>query len=258
VTSRAAIWIVLFAGLQLAVVASAQPTAPAPPAPTPAPALEQPPPTPPVEPSGAPASTVSAPAEQAPASSAGSGAQQPPAATSVAGFDLLVAAGYGQSTENPYGNELEPYGATFGIDAGYTWSFGLRLGAYLDYGLGRALTQERMPLIGRDNELKTDAWSLSTGLALGHDLSLRFLILRYSWSFGMTWLNWDFDTSSRSLIRGYPSMKGSSFGFHMAPGLAVLWPFGRFTCGVGFDYFIQVKDQIPLGILSKLLVGVKL
>ena len=50
---------------------------------------------------------------------AGTEAESAPGAA-LAGFDALVSAGWGASTSTIGDLELAPYGATFGIDVGYT------------------------------------------------------------------------------------------------------------------------------------------
>lgn len=174
------------------------------------------------------------------------------------GFQLLAHVGYGRRTAPVFDIELEPYGATFGAEAGYTFGKGLRLAVYLDYGLGRSISQTFKPLIRDEFELTTQASSLNTGLALGHDLWLHFFILRYSLSFGITWLSWDLGSVPRGSILDLATPTGSTVGFHLAPGLALLWPFELLECGVGLDYFVQTDDTIPSGYLAKLLLGVRL
>lgn len=174
------------------------------------------------------------------------------------GFQLLAHVGYGRRTAPVFDIELEPYGATFGAEAGYTFGKGLRLAAYLDYGLGRSVSQTYEPLIRDEFELTTKASSLNTGLALGHDLWLHFLILRYSLSFGITWLSWDLGRVPRGSILDLATPTGSTVGFHLSPGLALLWPFELLECGIGLDYFVQTDDSIPSGYLAKLLMGVRL
>jgi hypothetical protein len=184
----------------------------------------------------------------------------PTATPSLAGFDLLAGVGYGARTTKALGVELEPYSATFGVGFGYTFVNGLRLAANVDYGLGRSVQQQHQPLVGSAFELTAKASSLHADVSLAYDLWLHFLILRYALSLGLTWMNWDLgELPPGSVLRfAGAETQGSKFGFHFAPGLAVLWPFGRFECGLGFDYFVQFETEIPSGFLGKLLFGVKL
>jgi hypothetical protein len=179
---------------------------------------------------------------------------------SLAGFELLASVGYGAHTNKVLGMELEPYGATFGVEFGYVFAVGLRLAAYFDYGLGGSVSQEHQPVAGDAFQLTTQASSLNGGASVGYDLWLHFLILRYTLKLGVTSLNWDLGEIPRGTLIRYSGQatQGSKLGFYVAPGLALLWPFGRFEGGLGFDYFAQFEDHIPSGFLGKLLFAVKL
>src|SRR5262245_54934622 len=48
----------------------------------------------------------------------------------LASVELLANAGYGGNTQKVYLVELEPYGASFGVEPGLIWKNGARLGAY--------------------------------------------------------------------------------------------------------------------------------
>ena len=198
------------------------------------------------------AATGSAP-PAAPVSASDAAAPNP----SVAGFSLLAVAGYGASTSDARGMKLSPYGATFGLDAGFTFGFGLRLGSYFSYSLGKAEQNHRDQLVRDGFDFTADTSSLNVGLAVGYDVPLYLLVLRYNLSFGVTSMRWDFGGVDASDVR-YGDAKDPNVGFHFAPGLMLLWPQGRFQAGVGFDYLIQTSGTIPSGFLGKLLVGVKL
>lgn len=174
------------------------------------------------------------------------------------GFELLASVAYGASTGRVAGLELEPYGATFGIEPGYIWGTGFRLGVYFDYGVGRAIEQHQQPRSGSGFNFTADTSSLITGLSLGYDLKLYFLVLRYTLDLGLSRMSWDLSGIPVGTLLGLTPEHGSDLGFHLAPGLSVLWPFGRFECGLGVEYLVQTADLIPAGILGKLLLGVRL
>jgi hypothetical protein len=197
----------------------------------------------------------------APGPSVATEAPPPPTPTkSLARFELLARVGYGASTGKVYGIELEPYGATFGVESGYTFANGLRLAAYLDFGLGRSVSQPYQTNGGTSFELTTKSSSVNAGASFGYDLWLHFLVLRYSLNLGFTSLSWDLGNTPGGALLEYAGQatQGSKLGFHVAPGLAVLWSIGPFECGLGFDYFAQIDDHIPSGFLGKLLLGVML
>jgi hypothetical protein len=176
--------------------------------------------------------------------------------TSLRGFDMLASAGWGTSTGKALGLELEPYGASFGIDLGYTWPAGFRLSGYAGKSLGSATHQQREPLVGRAYEFTADTSSLNGGLSLGWDTPLYFLVLRYSLGFGLTAMRWEFkEVTTKSANFGDGS--SPTYGVHVAPGVALLWPYRGFEAGAGFEYLAQVNDMIPSGFVGKLLIGVR-
>lgn len=176
---------------------------------------------------------------------------------SLRGFDVLATAGWGAHTGKIVHLELAPYGASFGIDLGYTWSSGFRLGGYFFRSLGRSVHQPGETPSGRAYEFTADTSSLNGGLSLGWDVPLDQLVLRYQLGMGVTAMAWDLrGTSPRTENFGDDS--SPSLGVHLAPGVSLLWPYGLFEGGLGFEYLAQIKDTIPSGFIGTLLVGVKL
>jgi hypothetical protein len=176
---------------------------------------------------------------------------------SLEGFDVLASAGWGAATSSIGDLELSPYGATFGVDLGYTWSIGFRLGAYFDGALGRAVVQGRDPRIGRDFDFTADTSSYSGGFSVGWDLPLYGLLLRYKLGLGVTAMRWDFEGIRASSV-SFEDTSSPSVGPHLAAGVALLWPHRWFEGGVGFDYLAQAEDgAIPSGFVGKLLIGVR-
>ncbi|MEI9947492.1 MAG: hypothetical protein WDO74_00530 [Pseudomonadota bacterium] len=179
------------------------------------------------------------------------------AGSSVRGFDVLASVGWGSSTGNTLQLELAPYGASFGVGVGYTWSAGFRLGGYLARSLGHTVLQHREPFIGPASEFSAATSSLNGGLSVGWDVPLYAFVLRYTLGFGVTAMRWEFQgVSAKSVNFGDGS--SPSLGVHVAPGVALLWPCGWFEGGVGFEYLAQVNDVIPSGFVGQLLIGVKL
>lgn len=180
------------------------------------------------------------------------------ATRSVRGFDLLASVGYGVATDRIGSLSIDPYGASFGVESGYTFERGVRVGVYGQYGLGRTRESTVHPLIGDPFDVRADTMGVTAGASVGYDLPLSVLVLRYTLNLGVSWMHWDFGELPVRPVAGFASDKGSTLGFHVAPGVCVLWPLGKFVLGLGFDYWIQVEDRIPAGILTKLLLGVKL
>jgi hypothetical protein len=187
---------------------------------------------------------------------------------SVKGFDLLASVGYGVATSRVGRLSIEPYGASFGLEGGYTFNRGVRIGFYGQYGLGRSRDSTYHPLRGDPFPVTADAAGVTAGASVGYDLALymwglrtpaqQALVLRYTLSFGLSWMQWDFGELPTRPLAGFSQDKDSVLGFHVAPGVCLLWRIKKLEAGIGFDYWIQVEDRIPPGVLTKLLLGVKL
>jgi len=171
------------------------------------------------------------------------------------GIELLASVGWGASTTDVLRLELSPYGTSFGLDVGYRWSSGFRLGGYFAYSLGRSVSQRYDPVVGREYELASDTSSLHTGLSLGYDVPLYALVLRYSLGLGVTLMHWEFAPETPDVARYTESPRE---GFHVAPGAVLLWPNDWIEGGVGFRYLVQADGAIPSGFLGELLVGIEL
>jgi hypothetical protein len=174
------------------------------------------------------------------------------------GFEVLASAGYGIATSPIRNLELEPYGASFGLDLGYTFAAGFRVGAGVGYGLGGTVEQRHEPALAPDFDFSSDASSLNVAVSLGYDVSLAPFVLRYTVNLGGSFMRWDLGGVPPDTILGSGAWKSPTAGFFLAPGLTLLFPNGPLQCGVGFDYYVQTSGKIPLGFLGEALVGVKL
>jgi hypothetical protein len=182
----------------------------------------------------------------------------PPSSDStIGGLHILATGGIGASMNEVRHLDLAPYGGSLGLDAGYTFSFGFHLGAYFGYSFGRTTMATHDPIIGAPLDYTADASSLNAGIAVGYDLPLHFLVLRYTLGLGVTSMSFDFGGIDPRRLR-FDDVSNPSVGFHFAPGAALLWPYGLFEGGIGFDYLIQVDATLPSGFLGKLLAGVRL
>ncbi|HEY6079377.1 MAG TPA: hypothetical protein VIW29_11270 [Polyangiaceae bacterium] len=194
------------------------------------------------------------------ASAAEAPALQPSAdesAQSLAGFEALVSLGYGASTSNVRNLELEPIALRLGLDVGYVWRFGFRLGLELGYGLGRSVSQRRTTLLGEEFDLTADASSMTGAIAFGYDVPLDFLVLRYSLGMGAISMKWDLGGIPASSFFNEEAWESPTWGFFLAPGASLFWRRGLFEVGLGFDYQVQTNGGIPTGLVGELLTGVK-
>lgn len=175
---------------------------------------------------------------------------------SRAGVEMLTTVGYGASTSNVRNLELAPYSLRLGLDVGYGWRSGFRVGAELAYGFGHSITQHRTSLTGTEYDLTADASSLSAAITVAYDVPLEFLILRYSLGVGMVAMHWDLSGAPASAFYD-GEWESPTWGLFLAPGASLLWRRELLEVGVGFDYLVQTKDGIPTGLVGELLTGVK-
>jgi hypothetical protein len=203
------------------------------------------------EPSSAAAATTQPPVAEA----AAEPSQVQPAPPARIGIEILVSAGWGTSTGDVRKLSLSPYGTTTGLDVGYSWQSGVRLGGYFAYSLGHTESQFYYPLVGRGFDLIADTSSVNAGLSIGYDVPLYGFLLRYALGVGATVMYWDFGSTEPRLLRYYDS---PSTGFHIVPGATLLWPHDWFQGGIGFRYLVQTSTAIPSGFLGELTVGVRL
>jgi hypothetical protein len=215
---------------------------------------------PPAPPSAAVAPSAAVPPSQAVAPSEAvppSGAVLP-APQRLEGFELLASVGYGVATTKILDLELQPNGTSFGLDVGYTFRPGFRVGGVVGYGLGRTIKQHHEAAVGDDFDFAADSSTLNIASSLGWDVPLFFLVLRYTVNLGVTVMWWDFGGVPPKLIFRNIAATSPTVGVFVAPGLTLLWRHDLLQCGLGFDYIVQSNGAIPPSFLGELLVGVKL
>lgn len=189
---------------------------------------------------------------------AGTAHAQPASDGARSGFEILVNAGYGASTGKVRNVQIQPYGAGLGLDIGYLFRSGFRLGAMVGYGLGRSVAQHHDGPVGNDFDFTSDASSLSFGLSLSYDVPIDSLVLRYALNVGGTVMSWDFEGVPPDSVLGSDVWLNPTSSLLLAPGLVLWWPRGALQWGIGFDYYVQASGTIPSGFLAKLLFGVRL
>jgi len=182
----------------------------------------------------------------------------PAAASSLAGFEVLASFGYGASTSKIFGADFQPYSATVGLNFGYTFRSGFRLGGVFGYGLGRSVNQRYEPVVGKPYDLTTDSSILNLATSLGYDVPLSFLVLRYTVNLGVSVMSWDLGDVPPNSVFGNLLATSPNVGVFIAPGVTLLWRRELFECGLGANYLVQSNNAIPTGFLGELLAGVKL
>lgn len=173
------------------------------------------------------------------------------------GFETLANLGFGASTSQMRDLDLEPYGLVLGLDLGYRFRPGFRLGASVSYGFGRSTQQRKTSLRGTDYDLTTEGSSLTSAVTLGYDVPTGPLTLRYSLGLGVVAMWWDFAGIPPESFLDGDDLNNPALGFYLAPGATLLWHRRAFELGVGFDYLVQTSGVIPAAFVGKVVTGFK-
>jgi hypothetical protein len=146
------------------------------------------------------------------------------------GFDVLGNVGYGVASES-YADiagdlQADPFGFMLGVDAGYTFRFGLRLGVTYTHGFGREFEGTRTGTGGREYPVHTHHQSDIIGASVGYDWLLDPIRLRASLDGGIIYFN---TTDNAGDL--------PAFSLLLAPGFAALWQLGPLELGAGLKYY---------------------
>jgi len=150
----------------------------------------------------------------------------------VAGFELLGMLGYGavigESTHHPFG-------ATVGVDFGYTWPVGLRIGTDASYGFGRREEYTRW-----NGEVDSTHYSsLTFGISVGYDVLLSSsLKLRAAGDAGGLAL---FNRDEGDLDGGW---------FYLGPRVALIWNYRAFEFGLQSKYLFTSPNCLQVGLIG--------
>lgn len=147
----------------------------------------------------------------------------------VDGFDVVGNVGYGTATDDyAAGLTGNPFGFMLGVDAGYTFRFGLRLGVTYTHGFGRDSEGTRT-VEGIESPVQTHHRSDMFGATVGYDWLLDPIRLRASLDGGV--INFIRTTDRGDLPTGITLLA--------APGFSALWQVGPLELGAGFKYYFQ-------------------
>lgn len=147
----------------------------------------------------------------------------------VDGFDVVGNVGYGTATDDytVAGLKGDPFGFMLGVDAGYTFRFGLRLGVFYTHGFGRDSEGTRTGMGGTESPVHTHHRSDMMGATVGYDWLLDPIRLRASLDGGV-------NTFIRTTDSGdLPT----AVTLVAAPGFAALWQLGPLELGAGLKYY---------------------
>jgi hypothetical protein len=148
-------------------------------------------------------------------------------------FELFGTLGYGVAVGlwAAGERELDPYGVTPGLDFGYTWPFGLRIGTDASYGFGRSL--ESTSRTG--NVITTHASSFTWGASFGYDFLLSSFTLRGAIDGGLV---------------VYFDEGDAAPWFYVGPKVALIWQYRAFEFGLQTKYLWAVPSAIQVGLMG--------
>jgi hypothetical protein len=136
----------------------------------------------------------------------------------VEGFELLGSLGYAITVRDWSFNDkkIDPFGVLVGLDFGYTFPFGLRLGSDAVYGFGRTIESTDW----RGEVSTTDSSSFAWSASVGYDLMLSSSFrLRGAADAGL-------------LVLFYESEDEAGVGMNLGPKLALIWQSRAFELGL--------------------------
>jgi hypothetical protein len=147
----------------------------------------------------------------------------------IEGFELLGLLGYGAVIRE---SSSHPFGVTVGVDFGYTWPLGLRIGTDASYGFGRREDYTRWT----GEVVTTRASSFTWGGSVGYDVLLSpSLKLRGAGDAGLLLL----------LDEGSPAA-----WFYFGPRVALLWQYRAFEFGLQSKYLFTSPNSLQVGLIG--------
>lgn len=167
----------------------------------------------------------------------------------VDGGDVVGTVGYGTATDKytAAGLKGDPFGFMLGVDAGYTFRFGLRLGVFYTHGFGRDSEGTRTDAGGIEYPVHTHHWSDMIGATVGYDWLLAPIRLRASLDAGVS-----------AFVRTTDSGPlPTAATFVAAPSFAALWQLGPLELGAGLKYYGFVGPGGGSGFAGWLMAGAR-
>jgi hypothetical protein len=154
----------------------------------------------------------------------------------VEGFELVGSLGYtitGRDwTLND--NRFDPFGVLLGLDFGYTFPFGLRLGTDTVYGFGRTIESTNW----KGEVSTTHSSSFSWGASVGYDLMLSSTLrLRGAADAGL-------------LVFFYEDEGEAGMGVYVGPKVALIWQFRAFELGLQSRWLMLYPGAFQVGLMG--------
>ena len=146
----------------------------------------------------------------------------------VDGFEVVGTLGYGVAVGDlTWGaREFAPYGVTMGLDVGYTFPFGLRIGTDASYGFGRRIEET----LSTGEVVATSASSFNWGGSVGYDLLLSSFRLRIAADAGVVLYYVEGGVVEASAAPGG--------AYYIGPKVALIWQYRAFELGLQSKYWV--------------------
>ncbi|MEI9948716.1 MAG: hypothetical protein WDO74_06960 [Pseudomonadota bacterium] len=154
----------------------------------------------------------------------------------VEGFEVLGTLGYGVDVGGMtwWDREVDPYGVMVGLDLGYTFPFGLRIGVEASKGFGRRIEQT----LSTGEVVTTDTSSFPLGGSVGYDLLFSSFRLRGAVDSGFI-----FYSGENAIAPGG--------GFYIGPKVALIWQYRAFELGLQSKYWAATAGGVvQMGLMS--------
>jgi len=152
----------------------------------------------------------------------------------VEGFELAGSLGYTLASRDWSFNDqkIDPFGALVGVDFGYTFPFGLRLGTDAVYGFGRTIESTNW----KGEVSSTHASSLTWGASLGYDASLSSSLR--------------FRGAADAGLLVFFDESGTGFGGYVGPKLALIWQYRSFEIGIQTRWLVFYPGALQAGLTA--------
>lgn len=152
----------------------------------------------------------------------------------VEGFELVGSLGYTIASRDWTLNEqkIDPFGVLVGLDFGYTFPFGLRLGTDAVYGIGRTIESTNW----KGEVSTTHSSSFTWGASVGYDVMLPS-------SFRLR------GAADAGLLVFFAEGE-AGVGVYVGPKVALIWQYHAFELGLQGRWLVLYPGALQVGLMG--------
>ena len=153
----------------------------------------------------------------------------------VEGFELVGSLGYTIASRDWTLNDqkIDPFGVLVGLDFGYTFPFGLRLGTDAVYGIGRTIESTNW----KGEVSTTHSSSFTWGASVGYDLMLPS-------SFRLR------GAADAGLLVYFYYKGDAGVGVYVGPKVALIWQYRAFELGLQGRWLMLYPGALQVGLMG--------